>query len=144
MENEHTIAGLSRKRAELAGRIEHSQAELRQLVIDLQHIDAAIRLFKPDADLEAIEPKPWPPVHQAFRGEISRIVLDALRTAEVPMTTMALTHAVMRQRNLDPTDTKLARTMSKRVGACLRGLRRNTPIVSERGAADVMMWSLAT
>lgn len=143
MENEHTIAGLIRKRAELAGRIEHCQAELRQLVIDLQHIDAAIRLFKPDADLAALEPKPWPPVHQAFRGEISRIVLDALRTAKAPMITMDFTELVMRERSLDCEDAKLRRTMMRRVGSCLRGLRRHHPLTNYRGDLDQIVWRLA-
>jgi len=35
------------KRAELAGEIEHTQDQLRQLVIDLDHIDASIHIFDP-------------------------------------------------------------------------------------------------
>ena len=35
MENEHVLGGLTRKRAEIAGQIEHSQDALRKLVIDL-------------------------------------------------------------------------------------------------------------
>jgi hypothetical protein len=33
------------KRAEIAGKIEHLQDQLRQLVIDLDHIDASIHIF---------------------------------------------------------------------------------------------------
>ncbi len=39
MENEHILSGLIRKRAEIAGRFEHTQNELRQLVIDLDNVD---------------------------------------------------------------------------------------------------------
>ncbi len=51
MTDEHVIAGLTRKRADLAGRIEHTQTALRQLIIDLDNLDATLRLFVPDIDL---------------------------------------------------------------------------------------------
>ena len=74
MSDENVIAGLTRKRAELAGRIEHMQTALRQLIIDLDNLDATLRLFEPDIDLEDIRPKPFPPRNAAFRGEVSWIV----------------------------------------------------------------------
>ena len=43
MADPHVLTGLMAKRAEIAGRIEHLQDQLRQLVIDLDHIDAAFR-----------------------------------------------------------------------------------------------------
>ncbi len=66
----HVVTALIRKRAEIAGRIEHTQTALRQLIIDLDNLDATIRLFEPDIDLEEIRPKPFPPRHAAFRGEV--------------------------------------------------------------------------
>ena len=72
MPDEHVIAGLPRKRADLAGRIEHTQTALRQLIIDLDNLDSTLRLFVPDIDLEDIRPKPFPPRNAAFRGEVSR------------------------------------------------------------------------
>jgi hypothetical protein len=82
MKNEHVISGLIAKRAELGGRIEFAQAELRQMLIDLDSLDATIRLFDPEIDLVEIKPKPLPARNQAFRGEVSRIVLGTLRKAE--------------------------------------------------------------
>jgi hypothetical protein len=74
MENEHVLGGLTRKRAEIAGQIEHTQATLRKLVIDLDAIDAAIRIFDPDADIGAIKAK------QTVR---KLLALTALRTRAV-------------------------------------------------------------
>ncbi len=51
-------------------------AQLRQLIIDLDNLDATLRLFVPDIDLEEIKPKPFPPRNAAVRGELSRIVLS--------------------------------------------------------------------
>jgi hypothetical protein len=44
-ERPNTVSGLIDKRRELAGRIEHAQRELRAPVTDLDHIDAAIRIW---------------------------------------------------------------------------------------------------
>ena len=57
MENEHVLSGLTRKRAEIAGQIEHAQDSLRKLVMSLDAIDAAICIFDPTADIGAIHPK---------------------------------------------------------------------------------------
>ena len=47
MADPHVLTGLIAKRADIAGQIEHTQDKLRQLVIDLDHTDAAIRIFDP-------------------------------------------------------------------------------------------------
>ena len=41
----HVVTGLIAKRAELAGRIEHLQAQVRQATVELDHIEASIRIF---------------------------------------------------------------------------------------------------
>jgi hypothetical protein len=55
------------KRAELAGLLERHQAKAYQLMIDLDAVDQALRLFKPDIELDAIKPKPLRPRH-ALQG----------------------------------------------------------------------------
>ena len=45
MAEPHVLTGLIAKRAEVAGQIEHAQDKLRELVIALDHIDAAIHIF---------------------------------------------------------------------------------------------------
>src|SRR5579872_4834857 len=102
MENEHVLSGLTRKRAEIAGQIEHTQDQLRKLVTNLDAIDAAIRIFDPSADVAAIAPKQYPPRHAAFRGEMMRFVMGALRIAEKPVTTRDIALQVMKGRGLNP------------------------------------------
>lgn len=48
MNDPHVVTGLIAKRAELAGKLEHHHALVHQLMIDLDAIDQALRLFKPD------------------------------------------------------------------------------------------------
>jgi hypothetical protein len=45
----NTVSGLVRKRAEIAGHIEVAQIGLRRMIVDLDHIDAAIRMLVPEA-----------------------------------------------------------------------------------------------
>jgi hypothetical protein len=58
---------------------------LRRLVIDLDSLDATIRLFAPHIDLDDIRPKPLPARNHAFRGEMARTVLNLLRQAPKPL-----------------------------------------------------------
>jgi len=144
MKNDHVVSGLIAKRAELAGKIESLQAQVKQAVIELDHIDAALRIFDPNIDLEAITPRRVPNAHHAFRGEVSRIVLEALRKTRRPMSTHALTDAVMNERGLDIKDAKLHRLMQQRVGACLNHWRRVRGVLkSSEGPGGMLFWEVA-
>ena len=56
MADPHVLTGLMAKRAEIAGRTEHLQDQLRQLVIDLDHIDASINAVDPSRARHASAP----------------------------------------------------------------------------------------
>ena len=114
------LHGLVRKRAEVAGQIERCRAELRDLQASAAHIDATIRLFNPDVRIEAIKPKRELAPHAALHGEVTRAVIDALRAADVPLTSRELAAEVIDARDLDGADRALEVTMAKRVRACLR------------------------
>lgn len=141
----HVVTGLIAKRAELAGVIEHLQAKVRQATVELDHVEATLRIFQPDIDLMAIGVRPVPPAHHAFRGETSRIVLAAIREAGRPIDTTAITERVMQERGLDRNDAGLFRTMSKRVGACLRHWEKQRGAIrSMPGAGQVKLWAAHT
>lgn len=142
MAETHVVSALIRKRAEIAGQIEHTQSSLRQLIIDLDNLDATIRLFKPDIDLEEIKPKPLPPRHQAYKGEISRIVLETLRQSEKPLTAQEIAQHVMAARGLNTADKRLVRLIGKRVGACLRHHRERGVLESQGGGGALLLWTL--
>ena len=79
----HVVTALIAKRAELAGQIENLQGQVRQATIALDNVESTLRLFAPDIDMASIAPRPVPTAHHAFRGEVSRIVLEGLRQAEI-------------------------------------------------------------
>ncbi len=143
MENEHVLSGLVRKRSEIAGQIEHTQQALRKLVTDLDSIDAAIRLFDPDADIVAIKPRQYPPRHAAFRGEMMRHVMGCLRLAKKPITTREIAMVVMKARGLNPEDAELLVTIRKRVGACIWKLKQAGTVKEVAGVGDLKEWKLA-
>jgi hypothetical protein len=141
-ENQHTIAGLLRKRKEMAGIIEDMQIRMRQQIIDLDALDQTIRLFAPDIDLEEIKPSPVPPRHSAFRGEIARLILNALRETGRAMTSKELSHHVMTERGLNVSDKRLVRTMTKRIGACLKHYKHKGTLHAKRGPGSFLLWEI--
>jgi hypothetical protein len=128
IERPNTVAGLIEKRREIAGQIDHHRRILNELVSDLDHVDAVIAMFDPDADLGRA--KPHPPRQAAFKGEMRRHVLQALRAAQGPITSLDIARQVMEARGLDASDARMVSTVRKRVGACLYKLRASG-IVSE-------------
>jgi len=131
-----------KKRAEIAGRIEMLQREIRDLVAALGHVDASIRLFDPNADIEDIKPR-LPPRHIAFKGEVSRLVLNTLRKAGKPMPVSDVTLAVLAGRGLSPDDKPFTRILSRRVGACLRALRKKGLVTMTRSPGSLGLWGIA-
>lgn len=137
----HAITALRDKRGELAGQIDALQDQLRQAFIDMDHIDATLRMFQPDIELDEIKPKPLPPRHRAFKGQVTRAILAMLRK-EGPMDAKAITLRLMAERELNVNDIGLQKAMHKRIGAALRNLRERTLVTSEQGKGGLLVWSI--
>ncbi len=111
----YVVTGLAKRRAELTGEIESTHDRLRQMVQDLEHLDATILQFDPDYEIEAIKPKAFrPPKDWSRRGEMTRIILSILRQAAEPLTARDIALQLLVERALDKSDQKLLRLMTKR------------------------------
>ena len=141
-ERSHTLAGLIEKRREIAGQIEHYQRVLNDLVIDLDHVDHTIRIFAPDLDVTLSQPKQFPARHAAFRGEMQRFVLGALRQAQEPITSLEIAVEVVKGRGLDPNDARAVSLIRKRVGACLFKLKRQGLVEDVATTGSYKGWRL--
>lgn len=120
MAQQYLVAGLVRKRAELAGEIEATHDRLRQLVSDLENLDATLGMFAPDMAIEAIKPKAFrPPKDWANRGQMTRIALSILRQAAEPLTTRDIALQLLVERALDKEDQRLLRLMMNRGGVAI-------------------------
>jgi hypothetical protein len=130
--SDHAIPTLLRKRAEIAGLIDTRQAELVNMLSDLNALDCAIRIFDPEIELPEIVMRPLPVRDHAGRGQMATTVLAILREQSAPMQTEAIRDEVMRRRGLSLADRPLARMMLGRVHGCLRGQRGRKVVTSQK------------
>ena len=114
----NTVAGLVAKHKELSGLRDRYRAEIKKLTVDIDHLDAAIRLFDPQADTYAI--REYVTKHRAQKGAVKRFVLTTLREASGPLTSRQITEAWCAERGLAADDATLT-TLRKRIGACIKG-----------------------
>lgn len=125
MSESHVVSALVAKRAELTGQIEHFQSQIRQISMDVDHLDATLQLFDPDYDLLSIKPKgirssnPW-----FVKGEISRLALDALRTSSAPLSTCDITDALIARKSIIIEGTKERDRLTKSLLGALQMMRK--------------------
>jgi len=137
------LNGLIKRRAKLAHEIEETHERLRQMVIDLENLDATLLQFDPKLEIETIRPRAFrPPKDWAKRGEMMRLIYSVLRRAVEPLTTRDIAFELIVERTLDKNDQNLIRLMSKRVGVALRGQKAAGRIRSFQGPGQYMLWEI--
>ena len=139
-----TIAGLLRKRAEMAGQAEALRAQLTAKLSALDHLDATIRIFKPDIDLEDLPERPVAPALSGARGDLQRFLIDQLRRSNHPLDTFELAERVMAERGLDAEDRVIVKLIQRRTGYALAKLRNKGRVTSGRvDRSAPLEWSIA-
>jgi hypothetical protein len=113
----NTVAGLVGKHAELTALREKYRSEIKKLTVDIDHLDAAIRLFDPNADTSPI--KEYVTKHRALKGSVKRFVLNTVREATAPMTSRQITELWVADRGLIA-DEATYTAIRKRIGACIK------------------------
>src|SRR5712672_2335275 len=90
------VASLVKLQADLAGRIQQNKLEAERLQQEVRHVEATIKLFDPDFNLQEIAPRRRQKQNVFFkRGTIFRRAVDVMRVRAEPMTIAAITTAVM-------------------------------------------------
>ena len=140
MERPNTVAGLVSKRSELLKLRKSLELELRAVTSDVDHIDAAIRLFDP-ANTPAAR-KRYGAKHRAKKGHLKRFVLDQLKAATGPITSRDITGAWIAARGLRTDDATFV-LLRKRVGACLTSLKASSAITGAPTSGEYKGWELA-
>jgi hypothetical protein len=110
-------AGLRTKRDRISDALERLGRQVEQHRADLAHLDATIRLFDPEAEVAAPEPKsPTRKRNEWFQpGECRRRIHDVLRDAAAPMTTPEIVEAVMAVKTLPAADPRTRELIHKTV-----------------------------
>lgn len=124
MERPNTIAGLQAKRKELAKLHGYLIAEAKKVLCDIDHIDATIRLFDPDADIERIRLNRYATKHRAPKGHMKRFILNQFREASGPLSSRDITEAWIEDRGLQP-DEPTRVILNKRITAAIRPIRED-------------------
>ena len=135
------VAGLVKRRSELADEAEAIRMRLAAIGTDLGHLDAVIRQFDPERDLAAIRPKRPRRADAARPGEMSRYLLGVLREAPGPMTTTEVAQRFMASRGIEAVDRKAVRLATKRVGMTLSHQKVKGTVRAIQG--PVTLWEVA-
>lgn len=142
MENDNVINGLLRRRQQVSDQLELVQAQMRQLVLDIDALDSTLRLFKPDVEIGVVRIKPIPRRHAAVRHESSRLVFSILREASEPMTTRGIVRTIMEARGMNTADHAMVGTMVIRLASTLRKLKNRGKLVVDKQDGKNMRWRL--
>ena len=116
-ERPNTVSGLVAKHKELKALRERYKAEIKKLTVDIDHLEASIRLFDPNSDAYAI--KEYVTQHRAEKGSVKRFVLNTFREASEPLTSRTVTEMWCADRGL-AADEATYTTIRKRIGACIK------------------------
>lgn len=116
-ERPNTVSGLIAKHDELKRLRDRYKAEIKKLTVDIDHLEASIRLFDPDAEFRKIQKHMVQ--HRAEKGSVKRFVLNTLREATEPMTSRQITELWCADRGLEA-DEATVTTIRKRIGACIK------------------------
>lgn len=140
-ERPNTVSGLNAKRDELIRYRSSLEGEIRKVTCDIDHLEAAIRLFNPDSALVAF--KAYIVQHRAKKGTVTRYILNMLREATAPLTAVQITDAWIADRGLQCDDSTRV-VIRKRIGAALGSMRRDGTLRNEgRGEDGFKGWMVA-
>ena len=146
-ERPNTLAGLVAKHTELVALRERYHDQVRKLTVDIDHLDAAIRLFDGTADTNPMGE--YVTKHKARKGTVTRFVLAQFREASGPLTSRDITMAWCEDRGLVADDDTYA-VLRKRIGACIKicavkGLIESRGWSDDHGAdGPYKLWAIST
>ena len=139
-ERPNTIAGLVAKRDELVRYRDQLEADIRAITCDIDHLEAAIRIFDPEDTPEAR--RRYAALHRAPKGQSMRFVLRKLKEASGPLTSRQLADMWCADRGLEAKDSTVS-MLRKRIGATLKSLY-NKRLVEQAGhVGGLIGWALA-
>lgn len=124
----NTVSGLQAKHKELLNLREDLREQIKKITVDIDHLDAAIRLFDPEADHNR-KRKGYTIKHKAQFGTVKRFILDILRTAPEPLSSRDVTKRWAADRGLNA-DEATYNALRKRIGACLNTCQKQGLIES--------------
>ena len=142
----HTVTAnaLVAKRADILFEIGEFEKRIEQLRTELVHLDAVLRMFRPDFKAEGLPVRHRRPTKSPYfaHGELTKRIYDAMRTCG-SVASGDIATAAMREKGLDPDNDPVIRTdFVRRVTLQLNDLVRKGK-VEKIGRGRAMRWQLA-
>lgn len=139
-----TVNALMAKRADILFEIGEHEGHAARLRTQVVHLDAVLRLFRPDFKGEDAPIRLRRPAKSPYfrHGELTQRIYDALRElGEISSADVAI--AAMRDKGLDPDNDPETRTdFVRRVGLQLSDMHRKGKI-ERLGRGKALRWKLA-
>lgn len=142
MADPHVITALIKKFADLQGQIKAHEQEGERIKLDLTTIEAAIRVFRADADLSLVAPKmprnrnPW------FRkGHCARAAIEVLKNAQAPMSAREIALHLLKERGVTDATARSIKFLTSTIYGVL-ARRKDGPVTLHRDGFP-KRWSLA-
>jgi hypothetical protein len=140
MKPETVISGLLAKRADLFNEAERIRDRLAEIRNDIGAVDRVLGTLGYAGDLDAEMPRQKRNVIFGS-GELTRAILDELRTATGPLASREIARAILAVNEQDPRDRKLLTEHTRRVSKALRNLKDNHLIKGAMDRSGNMAWS---
>ncbi|RTL73541.1 MAG: hypothetical protein EKK36_14385 [Bradyrhizobiaceae bacterium] len=138
---EHTINGLLKKRADLFNEAIRIRDRLAEIKNDIGALDRVLGTLGYTGDLDAEMPRQKREVIFG-KGELTRSILDELRSATGPLGSREIAQAIVTLSGQDARDRKYITDLTRRVSKALRILKDGGAVRSAVDAQGNLMWSL--
>ncbi|HJU17100.1 MAG TPA: hypothetical protein VJ770_11595 [Stellaceae bacterium] len=139
-----TANALVKKRAEILFEIGELEKRIERLQTELVHLDAVLRMFRPDFKAEELPVRHRRPTKSPYfrHGELTQRIFDTLRTKGM-IASLDVALAAMLDKGLDPESDPVTRTdFVRRVTLQLNALAGKGQI-EKVGRGRAMRWKLA-
>lgn len=141
-EHSQALHALTKKYAEISGRIIHCRAEMDRLKKDLEHLKRVIEIFGPDVQVDSINIKRIISRDPFTKGKVTSFVLDILRESYEPQSPREIAIATMIRRDMNPSNKDELNTIIKRVRACLRKQRILGVVKPVSSEGNLQRWNI--
>jgi hypothetical protein len=142
----HTVTAnaLVAKRADILFEIGELEKRIEQLRTELVHLDAVLRMFRPEFKAESLPVRHRRPTKSPYfaHGELTKRIYDAMRIGD-SVASAEIAAAAMRDKGLDPENDAVTRTdFVRRVTLQLNDMHRKGK-AEKIGRGPAMRWKLA-
>jgi hypothetical protein len=138
-----TANALVKKRAEILFEIGECEKKIARLQTELVHLDAVLRMFRPNFKAEGLPVRHRRPTKSPYfaHGELTKRIFDAMRISG-SVASVHIAASAMRDKGLDPENDKPTRTdFVRRVSLALGDMQRKGK-VEKIGRGRAMRWQI--